>query len=264
MRRWFVLIAGLALAAAASQSHAQDGIPFNAGPGIAATLNMNQLMMQPVRETVAQTMSRSGGGSPLAAFAAGRPVAALAPGGGRPGAAVASTSYRASPAVNARVREQFAEFIRKTSGDEAARAVSAELARKDYIREWHNHFAGDGLRPGDAADALTGYWVLNWQIANGVEEAQPERVRAVREQVRRIMGSNPAFARLNEAQRQEMAEVMIYNGVVQSNVYASAQQRGDRTLTRKLADAAVARFRNEMGVDLRQLQLTPAGFERGG
>jgi hypothetical protein len=171
-----------------------------------------------------------------------------------------STAYRASPAVRDRVRAQFVAFIQKTSGPAAAQAMATELKSKDYLALWAASAASDGLKPGDVADAMTEYWVQNWQMANGVNFAPPAQVRAVRDQVRTTMLRNPRFATLSDAEKQEMAEVFIYNQALQTGTYVAASKRGDHATTQRIADASVQRFRNEMHVDLRQLALTDQGF----
>jgi hypothetical protein len=104
--------------------------------------------------------------------------------------------------------------------------------------------------------------VQNWQIANKVPFTDRTQVQAVRGQVYRALGSNPQFARLDDAAKQEMAEVFMYNFVAQGSAFSDATAKGDRGLSNRLSDAAVARFRGEMNIDLRQLKLTPAGFAR--
>jgi hypothetical protein len=131
---------------------------------------------------------------------------------------------------------------------------------KDYLALWAVHVAQDGLRPDDVADAGAAYWVENWEIANGIDTATPAQVRAVREQVHATMLAKPSFARLSDAQKQEMAEIFIYNQIVQDANYVAAMKAGNRAITGRLADAAVARFRNEMHLDLRRLALTDRGF----
>ena len=79
-----------------------------------------------------------------------------------------------------------------------------------------------------------------------------------------MIAQNPGFARLSIAQRQEMAETLMLNFMYQHDVYLHAVKAGDRALKAKLADAAIARFRNEMGVDLRSLALTDQGFVKRG
>jgi hypothetical protein len=172
-----------------------------------------------------------------------------------------STRYTASPQVSARVRKQFADWMATQSDAEGGRRVAALLERTDPVNNWAHLVASDGLRPGDAVDALAGYWVLNWVMANGGDSNRTQ-VLAVRDQVRPTIANNPAYARLNEAQRQEFAEVLMLNFLVQQAAYVDAMKRGDQDVLRKLSDAAVTRFRNEMGVDLRRITLTDRGMIR--
>jgi hypothetical protein len=169
------------------------------------------------------------------------------------------TQYRASPEVSVRVRRQFAEFLARTAGPEAGQQVAQALERTDPVQSWAGIVAENGLKPGDTADAMAGYWVLNWAIANRSDGDRGPTL-AVREQVRRVIAANPAYADLTEAQRQEMAEVLMLNFLVQHAAYGDAVKRGDQALLARLGEAAVTRFRNEMGIDLRRLQLTERGF----
>lgn len=245
MKAGLAITTGLAIGFA-PMAHAQD-----AAFSTLMTDQMNFRLMDNVRNR------NLGAGRPSAP----RPVAP----GLRPSAAAsasaASTRYRASPQVSARVKKQFSDWMGKQAGAEGGRQVMAAMQRTDPVQNWARLVSADGLRPGDAADALAGYWVLNWMIANRGDNTRAQTL-AVREQVRPIMASNPAYARLNEPQRQELAEVLMLNFLIQQAAYTDALKRNDQNDIRRLADAAVARFRNEMGVDLRQLQLTNNGFVR--
>ncbi len=185
---------------------------------------------------------------------------------GRPGAAsgpaLTQTTYRASPEVSARVRRQFADWMGTQAGPEGGRKIAQALAQRDPVRSWAQIVGGDGLRPGDTADSMAAYWIFNWVMANGGDSNRAQ-AQAVRNQVKPMIASNPGYARLNEAQRQEMSEVLMLNFLIQHAAYLDAMKRGDRATARRLGDAAVTRFRNEMGVDLRQLTLTNNGFVRG-
>jgi hypothetical protein len=172
-----------------------------------------------------------------------------------------NTRYRASPAVTTRVKGQFADFVAKTDPANGPR-LRQSVQQQDLLGVWERHVSVDGLRRGDVADAMTAYWVQNWQIANNVLSTDRARVQAVRRQVYRALGSNPQFARLDDAAKQEMAEVFMYNFVAQGSAFSDATARGDKSLANGLSDAAVARFRNEMGVNLRRLRLTAEGFVR--
>lgn len=165
------------------------------------------------------------------------------------------TSYRASPAVTKRVQEQFLGWIRQTSGAPGESAMRQVMQQQDILALWAKQAGGDGLKPGDLADAFAAYWVQNWQMANNVEMVSPAKVMAVRRQVAATMGG-----RFTEAQRQELAEVFIYNQFIQGSVWIDAAQKGDTAMKRKLGDAAVTRFRNEMKLDLRALKITEDGF----
>jgi hypothetical protein len=166
--------------------------------------------------------------------------------------------------VSARVKQQYVAFVRKQAGPQAAQQYSAVLAKNDFVRNWAQLVSEEGFRPGDVADALASYWMLNYLIANGLVDPPGGMGKAVARQVRGIMATNPAFTRLNEAQRQEMAEVFMLNFLSQQAAYSNAVRANDSGLKRRLGDAAVTRFRNEMGVDLRALDLTPQGFVKRG
>lgn len=179
-----------------------------------------------------------------------------------PTAQRAPTTYVASPVVSARVQKQFADWVGQQSGPEAGRKVGEILRGGDPVRSWAGIVGGDGLRPGDVADALAGYWILNWAMANGADNNRAQ-AQAARRQVAELIAANPAYARLAPAQRQEMAETLMLNFLLQHAAYVDAMKRGDKALMGRLGDAAAARFQREMGVDLRRLELTPAaGFVR--
>jgi hypothetical protein len=180
---------------------------------------------------------------------------------GGSGARAVDTRYRASPAVSARVRAQFADFAAEADPANADRLRQA-IGRQDLLALWEKHVAVDGLKRGDAADAMTAYWVQNWQLATGTTFVDRARVQAVRGQIGRALAANPAFARLDDAGKQEMAEIFMLNFVAQGSAYSDAMARRDEALARRLSDAAAARLRSEMKLDARQVRLTPAGFSR--
>lgn len=180
----------------------------------------------------------------------------------RPAAAPAArvtTSYRPSSAVSARTRRQFVASMNGKVGAANARQLAEAMERADPVANWSQIVAADGLRSGDVADAFAAYWLLNWAMANG-REGNRAQVLAVRDQTRSILASNPHHAGLSEAQRQEMAETFMLNFLIQHAAYSDAMKRGDQATMRRLGDAAVVRFRGEMGLDLRRLQLGNAGF----
>jgi hypothetical protein len=171
------------------------------------------------------------------------------------------TRYRASSAVSARVHAQFADFAARADPANAERLRQA-IGRQDLLAQWEKHVAVDGLRRGDVADAMTAYWVQNWQLATRTSFVDHARVQAVRDQVSRALGASPAFAGLDDAGKQEMAETFMLNFVAQGSAYSDAMIRRDQVQARRLSDAAAARLRAEMKLDARQVRLTAAGFSR--
>lgn len=172
---------------------------------------------------------------------------------------VLTTTYEASAAVSAKAEGQFLEFVRQTIGEAGAVALANEFKKIDPAELWAELVAANDLEPGDAADAIAGYWILNWVIANAAHETEFPTAPIV-EQVRASLARDLTFRDLNEAERQELSEVLMMNFLVQYAVYDNAVAGGDAQMIQKLGDAAVARFKSEAGIDLRGIAPTRVGF----
>ena len=184
----------------------------------------------------------------------------------RPSAArpLVTTAYPSDPAVTGRVQRQFVAFVRTQSGAAGGEAMARAFASQDLLQAWARQARPDRMRLGDVADAMAEYWVTNWLIAHGRAESPPGTVAAVRDQVRGVLACSPAFGRLSPPQRQEMAEALIYNTLLQGELVGDAMKRRDAAYLARAADAAVARFRTEAGIHLRAVDLTARGLVRKG
>lgn len=234
-------LAAMCVAILAAPAWAQDFPAIGSqyidfGASMASVGQMNNVLGSTVR----------GGGGDRRAAAPTRP------------AAVAGTRYRGSPAISAQVRAKFADFVARADPANADRLRKA-VQQQDLLGLWEKHVAVDGLRRGDVADAMTAYWVQNWQIANKVPFASRAQVQAVRGQVAHALGASPAFAKMGDAARQEMAETFMLNFVAQGSAYSDAARR-DPGAAARLSDAAASRFRKDVNLDLRRLKLTEAGL----
>ncbi len=174
--------------------------------------------------------------------------------------ALTTTTYRESPAVTKRVVRRFTDWAAPQTD-----ATDAETIRRDYeddmVGRWAKEVAGDGLKRGDVADALTSYWLINWQIANRVvNDLKPAQVRAVRRFFASTLASTPAFAKATNAQRQEIAEGYIYSAVMQGGAFGQIFRTGDQAQIKQFSDARAASFKTETGFDLRTVKLTNTGF----
>lgn len=234
MRR--LTLALIAMLVASLPTHAQDF----AWQNFAAQDAMNTLHHQLLRQTIEGSQAPAGSAPTLA-----------------PSETV--TTYSTSRQVSAKAQRQFLDFIKEHSGDEAERAVAGIFAQRAPQDMWAELVAEDGLAPGDVVDAMVSYFALNWIIANQQPDAEFS-LAGVQLQVRAAMQSDPTFQALNEAGRQEFAEVLMMNFLLQQAVLSDAYVRGDAEMMQQLAEAAVTRFKSEMGIDLRALKATSAGL----
>jgi len=251
---WFRVSVGLTLL----------GAPLPAAAQMFSTLTQDlmqtRMLLKPVEDLAGQSRARE---DELAA----RPrspngAAATPPPAARRPPARTPTTYTVSPDVRRRVRTQFVDWMKSTTPN-LPPAEEAQLRAADYVGEWTKAVREDGLKPGDTADALGAYWLLNWMMANNRQDNTPAEAQSVRDQARNLLQANPRFAALGDAQKQELAEIWMMNFLLQANAYFDAVKRGDKAMAGKLGEAAAARFRNEMGVELQRLRLTPTGFTPG-
>ena len=170
-----------------------------------------------------------------------------------------TTTYVPSPEVNGRVRQRVVAPLRQRNPDAAAK-LEAALQQQDFREIWARAVASDGLHPNDVADAVASYWVLNWLIVHGQTDNTAIQVQGTRRQVVGALDANPAFRGLDDAGRQEMAEAMVYNFVLQYAAYQAATARHDPALLRALAEAAEVRMLQEANLDMRRLALTDDGL----
>ncbi len=170
------------------------------------------------------------------------------------------TSYRPSPSISARLQREFLSRIRWSAGIEVRDSLANAFAERSPGEIWQELVAPDGLTTDNVADALTAYWVLNWVAANGAYSVEVDS-RPVQRQLRQAFANDPNFLKLSDQQRQEMAEGYVFNFLIEHAALNTALEQRDTETLNALAVAAVARFRNQMKVDLLSLVPGPRGFE---
>lgn len=174
--------------------------------------------------------------------------------------AKSSTAYRPQPAVTTRVRARYVSYVARLSPGDRHK-VTADMKRYDTTKIWAGLVAENGLRPGDVADAMTGYYVLNWFMANkATSEPSRSEVLAVHRQFQSVMTASPSFARLSSAKKQEIAEVFMLNFLYQQKMFATAVQQNDQALLQKLSDAAASRFESDVKLDPRKVKIGSTGL----
>jgi hypothetical protein len=169
------------------------------------------------------------------------------------------TSYRPSPSVSARLQREFLDRVRWSAGAAARDSLVEAFAERSPTEIWQELVASDGLKTNNVTDALTSYWVLNWVAANGAYAVKVDSA-PVRRQLQIAFANDPNFLKMGDQQRQELAEGYILNFLVEHAALNTAVEKRDLETLNRLAAAAVARFRQDMKVNLLGLVPGPDGF----
>lgn len=170
----------------------------------------------------------------------------------------ASTLYTPSKTRRAANLQQFVNRTR-TIDPAGAEGLAKTFAAGDIIEKIGAAVAPQGLRIDNLADAYAVYWINAWQVTQGRTDT-PSRstIAAVSAQAERALAHAPAFARANDAMKQQLAETLwIQSAMIESSV---EQAKGRPALMAKLGKAVTQGARG-MGLDLTAMTLTPRGFE---
>lgn len=169
------------------------------------------------------------------------------------------TSFRPSPSISARIQREFLSRIRWSAGVEARDELKTAFDERSPSEIWSDLVAKDGLKPTNVVDTLTAYWVLNWVTANGAYGTKVDNA-PIQRQLRAAFATDPNFLKLNEQDRQRLAEGYILNFLIEHAALNKAVESRDTAALRGLGLAAIARFQRTMGVNLLELQPGPQGF----
>jgi hypothetical protein len=136
--------------------------------------------------------------------------------------------------------------------------MEQEFAAGDFIDQIGGIMSSVGLSKNNVADAYALYWVNAWQVANG-DSSTPsaQTMQAVAAQAARGLSSSPEFAAANDAQKQEMAEALMVQGVMIASAFEQAA--GDRNQLKAIGEA-VAKGAEASGLELDKMKLTDQGF----
>lgn len=165
------------------------------------------------------------------------------------------------PRVSRRVHDEYVSNLRRLVGPERAGAIDAHLREQPAATQFDAFAAPYGLERASLADVAAGYLALMWATANRTPAPTRAQVQGLRGQILASDGRGigvPAGA----AQRQQLAESLIYRVSQVAVQREIARRRGDTALADAIADNARQMVRKDQGVDLRQMQLTQRGLER--
>ncbi len=166
-------------------------------------------------------------------------------------------TFQPSEEVSQQFRSQF--IAQHASSD-----TSDDLSFRQLLetQTWVDDFASDfdSLSSNDVADAMTGYWLRNWMLVNDQPEPSLAEIDGVNRQIRGLLSENPIFSQASDADRQEMAEYLIYQQSLTYGTYLAAVSTGD-TESKEQIQTMVNTGMMELGMDLTQIEVTESGFQ---
>lgn len=242
------LAAGLLLAASAARAQQSVELIMENYTSSVMSITSTQIGNIMVEEAV----RRNNGLSPRAGKTA--PAAAAK-------TPAASFAYTPTPALRQQTVQGYVNRL-KANNPAAAQAVAANLGpgKHDYGQVYRGIVQGTGLRENDAADNLAAYLVLGWMIVNDVRQASglpAGAPRGVRAQLAPKLAANAQLTKPGTA-AQLGEELKLLLVVVQGGWQAALKEN---TLP-QYRQGVAAMFKNQYGLNMAQLKLTPQGFAK--
>lgn len=181
----------------------------------------------------------------------------LVPAGAAATAGTVDLGYRITPALQREAVEGYiARISRQNPG--AAQVMRTQLSRQNYAAIYNGMIKDSTLRSNDAADAVTFYTLIGWQIANkDPAEISDAKIEAVRRQLAPALAANAQIAA--PATRAALGEEMKLLALTLHAGWQSAMKEGR---TRQYSDGIARMWQAQTGRDLRAVKLTNAGFSR--
>jgi hypothetical protein len=164
---------------------------------------------------------------------------------------------------SAEVSRQFrAQYIARYASSDRPDVVQFRqlLEMQTWVSDFRTDANAYGLNGNDVADAMTGYWVRTWMVVNDQPAPSIEQVHAVNRQIRAGLATNPNFAQMSDAERQEVAELLIYQQSLAYGLYKGAVSTGATEKKQQLQQMVNATMM-QSGIDLTQMDLTNSGFQ---
>lgn len=242
MKQWSLwLVVGLLPAAA----NAQDGVMIGGDSMMWSVPDHGSAML-------AQSVMRSAFSDDEAGSRA-----SAGHGGSAGNGAGGDTRVRYDATVSQQVEREYLAGLARRAGQPAA----DRFAEHFRARPMHGQFAiaagPYGLRKEDLADVTAAYFTVMWMVANDAPVPGKPEVAGVRRQVQALL-ARPGAVPAGPAQRQRLAESLMYKLVSMILLREDAQRRGDAKALRELARAA--QLEAGKGFDLKATRLTNQGL----
>lgn len=164
--------------------------------------------------------------------------------------------FQVSPSLRKQVISEFVDRVR-SMGPQAAKAVETELNGAAFHQSFANTMRANGLSADDAADVMTVYLIVGWEIVRGTD-ADPAALRAVRRQVAGQMAGNAALR--DPTTRARFAEELKIIAALLGGSVENAKREGNGA---QFVARVAAHYQRSMNRDFRAMRLTAQGFSDG-
>ena len=174
---------------------------------------------------------------------------------------VASGSTRFRPDLAARRRTVAAWTTRtRAANPQIAANLKRDLAGRDPIVAIGSNLARYGLRTDDLADVTAVYLVSSWEGMRGkLDDPSYASVRATRAQMHRALLSNRRVASASNATKQQLADALLLQMVVDDQSVRVAKGNAARMTSAK--NAIRQNVLRTLKVDLAKMKLTDRGLQ---
>lgn len=169
-----------------------------------------------------------------------------------------STRYRPNLSVR---RRTVATWMAKTraANPQIAANLKRDLRGRDPIVAISSNIGRYGLRTDDLADVVAVYLVSSWQGMRGeVNDPPLAPMRAARAQIHRVLSSNRRFASASNATKQQLAESLLLQMVVDDQSVRLA--KGNPAQMARAQSSIRQNVIRVLKIDLAKMKLTNQGL----
>ena len=174
--------------------------------------------------------------------------------------ALQALTFKPSAEVSERVRRKVVDDVARNRGADTARQLEAALAERDVVGEFHRLLTRYGFSGTNLGDVMAAFYVMSWEVVFG-RDATSAQIKGADGQIRRALASGNAVRQMSDADKQSVAESLIYQTTFSSAAKNRLVKQRDTTQLAKLRDSTRAAVR-QFGIDFDTVRLTENGFER--
>jgi hypothetical protein len=172
----------------------------------------------------------------------------------------AKLQFRRNARTSKRVQQQMVDAL--SSSNPAIRPGLEDMFSSGYLmRGFENVLDQRGYSTTNLADVAAVYFVFAWELVNNRNSGQkPIGQQAVRYQLQQALIADPMVTAMPNAQKQELADRLAYSIMLYALVHQSLKSQNNPDQIKALGNSLRKSVLDDVGIDLRQLELTDAGL----